>query len=139
MDLRKITDNFSVSPQIAPGDLPAIRDAGFSAILCNRPDAEEAGQPEAAAIEAAAREAGLAFRWVPIVSGHVTDADFAAFDAALAELPAPVVAYCRSGTRCATMWSIGQIGQRPDDEIVTAVAGAGYDVRGVVAQMSGQR
>lgn len=139
MDLRKITDAFSVSPQIEVADVPAIKEAGFRAILCNRPDGEDAGQPDIAAIEAAAQAAGLEFRAVPIVSGALTEANVEDFNAALAEMPAPVLAYCRSGTRCTTMWSISQIDQMPEGEIVSAAADAGYDMRGIVAQMSGQR
>lgn len=138
MDLRKISDTFSVSPQIAPGDVTAIKEAGFRAIMCNRPDGEDAGQPDIAAIEAAAEAAGLEFRAVPIVSGALSEGDVADFRAALAEMPAPVLAYCRSGTRCTTVWSIVQIGQMPESEIVSAAADAGYDMRGIVAQMSGR-
>ncbi|SEK77731.1 sulfide:quinone oxidoreductase [Roseovarius nanhaiticus] len=136
MDLRKITDDFSVSAQIAPADVPAIKEAGFKAIMCNRPDDEDPGQPDIAGIAAAAREAGLEFRAVPIVSGQLTEADVEEFKAALADLPAPVLAYCRSGTRCTTVWSITQVGVTPPDQIVAAAANAGYDVRGIVAQLS---
>ncbi|MFX0541589.1 TIGR01244 family sulfur transferase [Roseovarius sp. S4756] len=139
MDLRKISDSFSVSPQIAPGDVPAIKEAGFLAIMCNRPDGEDAGQPDIAEVQAAAEDAGLAFRAVPIISGQLTEGDVADFKAALDDLPQPVLAYCRSGTRCTTLWSIVQVGQMPDDQIVSAAAGAGYDMRGIVAQMSGRR
>jgi sulfide:quinone oxidoreductase len=138
MDLRRISDDFSVSPQIAPGDMPAIKEAGFRAIMCNRPDGEDPGQPDVAAIKAAALEAGLEFRAVPIVSGSLSEGDVADFKAALADLPQPVLAYCRSGTRCTTVWSIVQVGQMPDTQIVSAAADAGYDVRGIVAQMSGR-
>ncbi|MEI4261781.1 TIGR01244 family sulfur transferase [Roseovarius sp. D0-M9] len=138
MDLRRISDDFSVSPQIAPGDVPAIKEAGFRAIMCNRPDGEDPGQPDVAAIEAAARAEGLEFRTVPIVSGSLSERDVEDFKAALADLPQPILAYCRSGTRCTTVWSIVQVGQMPDAEIVSAAANAGYDVRGIVAQMSGR-
>ncbi|PVA09967.1 TIGR01244 family phosphatase [Pelagivirga sediminicola] len=138
MDLRRISDTFSVSPQIEPDDVPGIKAAGFRSIMCNRPDGEEAGQPDHAAIEAAARQAGLDFADVPIVSGGLSAADMADFKAALAELPAPVLAYCRSGTRCTMMWSIHQIGQMPENEIIGAAADAGYDMRAVVAQMAAQ-
>lgn len=135
MELRKISDRFSVSPQIAPGDVPAIADAGFRSILCNRPDGEEAGQPDLARIESAAREAGLDFRAVPISGGVIAEADLAAFRAALDEMPGPVLAYCRSGTRCTTLWSVAQFGQMPPDDIVSAAAAAGYDMAGLVAQL----
>ena len=54
MDIRKITDKTSVSPQITVEDMAAIKDAGFRAIICNRPDGEGADQPSFEEIEAAA-------------------------------------------------------------------------------------
>lgn len=138
MDLRKISDTFSVTSQITPGDVPAIAAAGFGTIMCNRPDGEEAWQTDSAEIEAAAREAGLAFSAVPIISGTLRPSDVDDFRAAISELPGPVLAYCRSGTRCTMLWSVSQIGQMPDAQIVAAAADAGYDMRGIVAQMSAQ-
>ncbi len=135
MDLRKISDDFTVSPQIAVDDLPAIAAAGYRSILCNRPDGEEAGQIGMDAVEAAAMAAGLEFRAVPITSGMVRDEDMIAFRAALAELPRPVLAYCRSGTRCTMLWSMSQMGQMDPERIVAATAEAGYDMSGLVAQM----
>ncbi len=137
MELRRISDTFSVSPQIDPGDVADIKAAGFRAVMCNRPDGEEAGQSDHALIEAAAREAGLAFYNVPITSAGISGEDMDDFNAALAEMPSPVLAYCRSGTRCTMLWSMSQIGHMSADDIVTAAAAAGYDMRGVVAQMSG--
>ncbi|WP_113912351.1 TIGR01244 family sulfur transferase [Roseovarius dicentrarchi] len=138
MDLRRISDTFSVSPQIDPGDVPGIKAAGFRAIMCNRPDGEEAGQCDHALIEAAAKDAGLAFYNVPITSNGISSEDMDDFNAALAEMPAPVLAYCRSGTRCTMLWSMSQVGHLPAEEIVSAAASAGYDMRGVVGQMSDQ-
>ncbi|MDO5759116.1 MAG: TIGR01244 family sulfur transferase [Rhodobacterales bacterium] len=138
MDLRRITDTFSVSPQIDPDDVPAIKAAGFKSILCNRPDQEEEGQCDHTLIEAAAQGAGLVFGNVPITSGGITSANLDDFAAALARLPAPVLAYCRSGTRCTMLWSMGQIGQMSNAEIIAAAAEAGYDVRNVIAQMTGE-
>ena len=56
MELKRLTDTLSVSPQITVSDLPAIRAAGFRVIICNRPDGEGADQPTFAEIEAAAFE-----------------------------------------------------------------------------------
>ncbi|MCZ4352036.1 TIGR01244 family sulfur transferase [Roseovarius aestuarii] len=139
MDLRKITDTFSVSPQINLDDVPAIAKAGFRSILCNRPDGEELGQIEHAAVQTAALEAGLEFRCVPITSGSVNETDLTDFNTALAELPAPILAYCRSGTRCTMLWSISHMDQMPGEQIIEATAAAGYDMSGLVAQMSRQR
>jgi sulfide:quinone oxidoreductase len=106
MDLRKLTSNFSVSPQIAAADIAAIKAAGFRSVVCHRPDGESADQPLFQEIAEAAEAQGLTIRHQPVVSGKLTDADAAAFAAMLDELPKPVLAYCRTGTRSASLWSL---------------------------------
>ena len=135
MDIRRLTDDFAVSPQITAEELDEIASAGFRAILCNRPDDEEPGQPEFDTIAAAARAAGLEARAVPIVSGMITDEAVAAFRAALDELPAPVFAYCRSGTRCTMLWAVTRLGEIAPAEIARRAAQAGYDVSGLLRQL----
>src|SRR6056297_968421 len=135
MQFNKVTDALSVSPQISTGDMAAIRDAGYRAIICNRPDGEGADQPTFDEIEAAAKAAGLKVRYQPITSGMVRDEDAEAFGAALMELPGPVLAYCRTGTRSATLWSLSQAKSRPVPEILAATKAAGYDMAGVARRI----
>lgn len=139
MDLRKITEDFSVSPQIEAADIPAIAEAGFRAILCNRPDGEEIGQPGYAPIAEAARAAGLEVEFLPIVSGRITRADAEAFGTALDTLPKPILAYCRTGTRCTVMWSMTQLDTLGSEEVLHRSAAAGYDMSGLVAQLQAGR
>jgi sulfide:quinone oxidoreductase len=108
MSFTPITDRFAVAPQIVPADVAAIAEAGFKSILCNRPDDEASDQPAYAAIERAALAAGLQIRYLPGVSGRITEDDGRAMQQALAELPEPVLAYCRSGARSASLWQLAQ-------------------------------
>lgn len=108
MNFTQITPDFAVSPQIRPEQAAQIAAAGFRSILCNRPDGEEPGQPDFAGVESAARSAGLETLHVPVVSGAITAENVADFRAAVAELPAPVFAYCRSGGRCANLWELSR-------------------------------
>lgn len=135
MDLRRLTAEFSVSPQIDPGHMHEISGAGFRAVLCNRPDGEEPGQSPYDAVAEAARAEGLEARCVPIVSGAVTPEALAEFQTALEELPKPILAYCRSGTRCTMLWSITQYGRLDDDEILRRAAAAGHDMAGLIGQL----
>jgi sulfide:quinone oxidoreductase len=137
MDIRKITDDLSVAPQIQAADVPAIAAAGFRAVICNRPDGESSDQPCCSDIEGAVKAQGLAWRSQPVLSGGVTFADGEAFGALLAELPKPVLAYCRSGTRCAALWSLSQAGKRPLTDIVSRTNAAGYDVVAVMERVLG--
>lgn len=106
MNVTRITPDYSVAPQIAAADVAEIAALGFRSIMCNRPDAEDPGQPDFAQIEAAARAQGLVTIHVPVFSGAIYEADVEAFRAAMDELPRPVLAYCRSGTRCRTLWNL---------------------------------
>ena len=54
MDLKRINEHISVSPQISPDDLAAIKAAGFVTVINNRPDGESPDQPSSAQMQAAA-------------------------------------------------------------------------------------
>lgn len=135
MELKKIDNALGVSPQISIADVDAIARAGYRAIICNRPDGEGSDQPTFEEIEAEARQKGLETAYIPVVSGKVSDEDAKAFDAALARMPKPVLAYCRSGTRSITLWALSEGQRRPLPEILQLADGAGYDMRGVTRRI----
>ncbi|WP_241301183.1 aminotransferase class V-fold PLP-dependent enzyme [Burkholderia stabilis] len=99
------SSGFSVSRQITPAELKAIRNAGFRSIICNRPDGESADQPAFDEIAAAARELGLDARYLPVERDRIGEAEVDAFEALLDALPKPVLAYCRSGSRSGALWN----------------------------------
>lgn len=136
MELKKISPKVTVSPQIAAMDMAAIKAAGYRAIICNRPDGEGADQPSFEEIEAAAKAEGIETRYVPVESGMVTDQDVAAFGQALAEVQRPVLAYCRTGTRSATLWSLHEAKKRPVSEILAMTKAACYDMNGVARRVA---
>ena len=137
MNPKAIDQNLSVSEQIASQDITAIASAGFKSVICNRPDGEGADQPVFAEIETAARAAGLAAAYLPIVSGKVSDEDAAEFGLLMDRLPKPVLAYCRTGTRSTTLWSLSEGARgRPLPEILLATKSAGYDMSGVTRRIA---
>ena len=136
MDPRTLSPQFAVSPQITPQDIPALKAQGYRAIIANRPDGEGADQPTFAEIEAAAHAAGMQARYIPISGGVVGDDDVEAFRSALRAMPGPVLAYCRSGTRSATLWSLAQADDMPMPQILAATSTAGYDLSGVVRRIA---
>jgi uncharacterized protein (TIGR01244 family) len=105
MEIRQITEDYAVAPQIGVEHVKLIKVAGFKSVICNRPDTEDGAVPHDE-IEQAVREAGLEFRFVPVVSGQITEQDVADHAAALEELPKPVLAYCRSGARCTNLYAM---------------------------------
>lgn len=135
MEAKKISDDLSVSPQISADDIKEIARLGFRSIICNRPDGEGSDQPTFDEITKAASDAGLETRYLPIVSGKVTDQNADEFGSLLGALPGPVFAYCRTGTRSATLWSLSQASRLATSEILRATKAAGYDMGGVVRRI----
>ncbi|GAA0621772.1 bifunctional protein tyrosine phosphatase family protein/NAD(P)/FAD-dependent oxidoreductase [Thalassospira tepidiphila] len=135
MEIKTISNGFSVSPQIVADDVKEIAKRGFRSIVCNRPDGEGADQPTFEEISNAAKEAGLEVRYQPIVSGKVSDDDARDFGRLYDELPKPVFAYCRTGTRSTTLWSLSQAAHLDTSEILRATKAAGYDMGGVVRRI----
>ncbi|HEY7901148.1 MAG TPA: TIGR01244 family sulfur transferase [Caulobacteraceae bacterium] len=128
---RKVTDRFSVSPQIGIDDVAAAAAEGFTAIINNRPDGEEAGQPTAAEIGDAAGAARLAYQHIPIVGRPTSDQAAAVREAAR---QGKTLAFCRSGTRSIMAWSLGALEARDAarDELVRQGASAGYDLEPIL-------
>lgn len=128
-DIRKVTDRFSVAPQIEPGDVETAKAQGFVKLINNRPDGEVPGQPTSAQMQAAAEAAGLGYVHIPFVGRPSPEqAEAVARESEAAD--GPVLAFCRSGTRSITAWSIGQAlaGRRAPRDLVELAAGAGYDL-----------
>jgi len=136
MDIKRIDDGFFVSPQISAGDIAVLAEQGFKTVICNRPDGEAPDQPTHEELEAAATASGLNFVFLPVTPGIVTDETAQAFGKALAELPKPVLAFCRSGTRSATLWSLAEAKHRPLPQILGATKAAGYDMNGVARRIA---
>ncbi len=135
MDINKLTDELSVSPQIGLDDMGAIAAAGFKSVISDRPDGESGDQPTFAEIEAAAQKAGLASAHVPVMSGKIEASDVAAFADAVDRLPKPVLGFCRTGMRTTSLWAMSQGEARPIDEILSTAKAAGYDVSGSTARI----
>ncbi len=97
---RPLTPDVSVAPQLDPAAMTLVARAGFKSIINNRPDFEGGpGQPTSAQMEAAARAAGLEYRFLPVNGGYQSPEEIAAFARLLEELPRPLLAFCRSGAR----------------------------------------
>jgi sulfide:quinone oxidoreductase len=126
----------SVSEQIRLSDLETVKAAGFRSLVCNRPDGEAVDQPVFSAVEEAALALGLEVRFLPALSGKVTDEQGEAFGALMADLPKPVLAFCRTGIRSTTMWALWQARSTPLSEILEAAKKAGFDLKGVVRRIA---
>ena len=126
---RTLDDSISVFGQIAPEDVAAAKDQGFTTIINNRPENEEPGQPGGAEIEAAAHEAGLAYVAIPVSPGGFGPAQVQQMADALGKAEGPVLAFCRSGTRSTFLWALARHIMGDDGEtLIAKAAEAGYDL-----------
>ncbi|MDC0612453.1 TIGR01244 family sulfur transferase [Vibrio sp.] len=104
--LTQLTETISVTPQITPSDIKEIAELGFKSVINNRPDHEQAEQPLNSDIEQSAISMGLKFVHLPIVAGKVTAGQCQQFTQLLEELPKPILAFCRTGTRSTAIWTM---------------------------------
>ena len=136
MGFKRLDDKLTVSGQLSATDVAALAEQGVKVLICNRPDGEEAGQPDAAAMHAAATEVGLEFHHIPISGGAFPDEAIAAFGALRRTASGKVLAYCRSGTRSITLDALANPeGLDPATLIATAKA-AGYDLSALAPRLN---
>lgn len=108
-EFHAITADFSVAPQLQVDDMQAAAAAGFKSVIINRPDFElDASQPTADTMIAAAQQAGLEVRYQPVVAGSISAENVQDFKQLYTDLPKPILAYCRSGGRCANLYQLAQ-------------------------------
>lgn len=131
MDIRPITPRYAVSPQIAPTDLAALKAAGFTKVICNRPDAENPPAWQAEAMAVAAKAAGLEFVVLPLTHQTMTPEAVVRQAQEVESSTGPVLAYCASGTRCTVIWALGAVATQSVDETLALAARAGYDLAGL--------
>lgn len=99
--------DFAVAPQLGPDDMAAVAAAGFRSVINNRPDGEGGpSQPANADIEKAARALGLEYRYQPVNGAAIQPQDVQTFSALVETLPGPVLAFCRTGTRCGNLFRL---------------------------------
>jgi sulfide:quinone oxidoreductase len=137
MKLRSLSPDVLVTDQLLPADLPALARQGVASVVCNRPDGEQPNQPDHLAMQAACTRAGLRFAYLPVVASAISDRQVQQFCELLLQLPAPVAAYCRTGTRSTSLWALGQVrtaGLTPD-QVLSVAYDAGYDLSALAPRL----
>lgn len=135
MELKVIDDTLAVAAQMQPEELAALAAEGFAAVICNRPDGEEPGQPALDAMREAAQDAGLAFHHLPVAGGVFPPAAVAAFGAIRRGTLGKVLAYCRSGMRAATLDAFANVHGLSVAERLSRAGAAGYDLSALAERM----
>ena len=126
--IRQLDDKVMVSGQVAPHEVAGLAEQGITMLVNNRPDGEEPGQPLAGEIEDAAAQAGIGYRFVPIVRG-IGPADIEVMQEALREIgDGKLLAFCRSGTRSALAIALAKREEGASlEEVVRQLDDAGFD------------
>ena len=127
---RKLTDRVYASPQIGIGEVAEAKALGVALIVNNRPEGESDDQTPGEKIEAAARAAGIGYVAIPVTHSGFSEPQVSAMREALERAgDAPVLAYCRSGTRSTLLWALAEASAGADPKaLAEAAAGAGYDL-----------
>ncbi|MGV3000661.1 TIGR01244 family sulfur transferase [Vibrio sp.] len=123
-----LTDSMTVSSQILPNDVAPLAEMGFKSIINNRPDGEDNGQPLNREIERLAEEQGLTYFHLPVTSGNITQEQRKQFAQFFAQAPKPIFAFCRTGTRCSALWSMGSDELGSFDQRIAQAAKMGFDL-----------
>ena len=128
MKFAKINNELTVSDQITIEDLKEIHAQGYKTIFCNRPDHESDGQLDFSSIEKESQNLGIKAIHQPVIGGQISDDDITQFGCYFEEAQKPIFAYCRTGTRCSTLWALSHAKKLSIDEILAKTQNAGYDL-----------
>ena len=105
----QVDADLSVAAQLQPEDMPALVAAGFRSVINNRPNLEGGqSQPASSQLEAAARDAGLDYRYLPVPPAGHTSEQASSMATAVEALPKPVLAFCRTGRRSAALYGMNK-------------------------------
>ena len=137
MKLANFAKGVLVADQILPEDLNDLAAQGIKTIFCHRPDGEGADQPNFAEIAQAAKKLKIKTHYLPVVSGKISDADVSAFAQLFKEAQQPVLGYCRSGMRAASLWALSQGASLGLAQTLEAGKQAGFDLSGLTQRIIG--
>lgn len=107
MEITQIAPDYWISPQLTVADVAQAKEQGYTAIVCNRPDGEQAGQPTSDDIRAACKQAGLRFANLPMQGPNYTPAMVQELKDLLAKED-KVLGYCRTGNRSSVLYRATQ-------------------------------
>lgn len=127
----KIADYLYISRQPSEGIIKqAAQYYNIKTIICNRPDGEEEGQPDFATIRQWCQNVGIEnVVFLPVTVDGITSEQLQEFQEAIAKSPAPILAYCRTGTRSALMWALNQAKRGVEvNSLIRAADLAGIDL-----------
>ena len=125
---RKINSNFSVSGQFDTSDILKARADGFHTVLNNRPDHEPGVTISSTEAGLLAEKNGLNYLHDPMENHLIYQEDtIDRFIQSLIGKPGPVLAYCRTGTRCTILWALAASRFQPSNKVFDYLMANGFE------------
>jgi len=141
--IEQVEPDVAVAPQLVEADFAVIAARGYCSVVAIRPDGEAPDQLPSASAATAAKRHGLTFNYLPVSSVAVTEADvIERFARLMDELPAPILFYCGTGTRCMTLWAQAAAPRLGIEPALAVARNAGVDLevlRDTLAERVGWR
>lgn len=130
MQIHQLESGFAITDAVSPEDLDEVARRGFRSVICNRRPGEAEDHPDDRPLKARAAELGLEWRCIPVIPGEYSEDDIAAFGEALETLPAPILAFCKTGKRAVHLWARARSQGESCDipALLAAARAAGHDL-----------
>lgn len=133
--VKRLTPFIAVAAQLQPADMALLASSGFRCVINNRPDNEDEAQPSSETMRVAAEASGLEYHFLPVVSGQISDADIAGFRALLERIKGPALAFCRTGTRSASLWALAEAHHLDPQVLLQTAQQADYDLNALLPRL----
>lgn len=110
MPIEKIADYLYVSKQLDERIAKRAAQYEIKTVICNRPDGEDPHQPDFETVKTWLTEHGIEHVvYLPTTMDTLNETTMQEFRDTVAQSPAPILAYCRTGTRSAMLWALNQV------------------------------
>lgn len=130
--MKAIHENLYIAGQISLEDLQIAAQQGITTIINNRPDNEEPGQLNHDEVQHACEGLGIEYIYLPMANGQPLPEGLVDEFKQIVEQrkDQKVLAHCRTGTRCAIIWSIGKVqdGSLNANEAISKAAEIGVNI-----------
>jgi len=129
LEFVNVTPEFAIGPQVSAEDFEHLRAAGFASVVNARPDDEMGTYLASQDAEQLARANGLAYAHSPTENHAIFEPEIIdRFERALVELPKPIFAHCKTGTRAAILWALVASRHRPVETVIATLRAAGQEL-----------
>ncbi len=129
LEIVSVTPEFAIGHQLSTDDFASLRAAGYASVLNARPDDEIGTYLVSQDAMRAAHANGLAYAFCPTEGHEIFEPEIVdRFERALVELPKPIFAHCKTGTRAVILWALVASRHRDVEDVIVTLRAAGQDL-----------